>query len=245
MQDKFAGTSTHKESPLHSAASSQKGSVVGKLVLAIFLVGACAGGYYIWYSTQQTNTAGTAAPAGGGGGGGRRGGGGGAIPVVTSIAKEQDLPIYLDGIGSVQAFNTVTVKSRVDGELTEVDFKEGQDVRKNDQLAVIDPRPYMVVLAQAKANLAKDQAQLNDAKKDEARYVELVKEGVIPQQQSDTQQALAAQLGAAVRKPTRPRLIAPNSMSLIHVSFRRLMGASDYVSWTSAISCMPRTRRGC
>ena len=98
----------------------------------------------------------------------------------------------------VTAFYTDTVKSRVDGELMEIHFAEGQEVHKGDLLAVIDPRPYEVALAQAQANLARDQAQLADAKLDANRYNELVKSGVIAQQQYDTQAALAGQLTGAV-----------------------------------------------
>ena len=123
---------------------------------------------------------------------------GSALPVVAALVKRQDMPVYLDGLGSVTAFYTVTVKSRVDGELMEVHFTEGQDVKKGDLLAVIDPRPYEVALAQAQANLARDQAQLADAKLDANRYDELVKSGVIPQQQYDTQARSAGQLTGAV-----------------------------------------------
>src|SRR3954470_16362664 len=99
------------------------------------------------------------------GGGGRRGGGAGsaggqAVPVSVASAITQDVPVYLNGLGSVEAFNTVTVKTRVDGPITEVSFKEGQDVKKGQLLAVINPRQYEVAVSQAQATLYKDQSQL-------------------------------------------------------------------------------------
>ncbi len=121
-----------------------------------------------------------------------------AIPVVAAPASLRDFPIYLRGLGSVTAYNTVTVRSRVDGQLVEVNFREGQEVRKGDLLAVIDPRPFQVMLDQAQANLAKDQAQLNDAKVNLERFNTLFAQKIIAQQQVDTQRALVGQLQGAL-----------------------------------------------
>jgi multidrug efflux system membrane fusion protein len=99
----------------------------------------------------------------------------------------------------VEAFNTVVVKSRIDGQLVEIHFKEGQEVNKGDLLAVIDPRPYQVALAQAEATLYKDQSALNDAKLNFERFQDLYKQGIIPQQQFDTQRSQVGQLDGAVR----------------------------------------------
>ncbi|HEY6270652.1 MAG TPA: MdtA/MuxA family multidrug efflux RND transporter periplasmic adaptor subunit [Terriglobales bacterium] len=128
-------------------------------------------------------------------------GGPGAMSVSVAVAQATtvDLPVYLSGLGSVEAFNTVVVKSRIDGQLVEVNFKEGQMVHKGDLLAVIDPRPYQVALAMAEATLYKDQSALKDAKLNMDRFAGLVKDGVIPQQQYDTQVSLVGQLEGAVR----------------------------------------------
>ncbi|HLW51373.1 MAG TPA: efflux RND transporter periplasmic adaptor subunit [Candidatus Angelobacter sp.] len=131
---------------------------------------------------------------------GKKGGGAGlAVSVAVSKVTTMDLPVYLSGLGSVEAFNTVAVKSRIDGQLVQINFREGQDVKKGDLLAVIDPRPYQVALAQAEATLYKDQSALKDAKLNMDRFAGLVKDGVIPQQQYDTQVSLVGQLEGAVR----------------------------------------------
>ncbi|HEX3585699.1 MAG TPA: MdtA/MuxA family multidrug efflux RND transporter periplasmic adaptor subunit [Candidatus Angelobacter sp.] len=135
----------------------------------------------------------------GGGGKGGRGGGQMTIPVAVAKAEVRDLPILLSGLGSVEAYNTVAVKSRIDGQLVKVNFREGQEVKQGDLLAEIDPRPYEVQLSQAQATLFKDQAALKDARLNLERFQQLYKDGVIPKQQFDTQGSLEAQLDGAVR----------------------------------------------
>lgn len=120
-----------------------------------------------------------------------------AVPVTAGVAKIDNVPIYRTGLGTVQAFNTVTVKVRVDGQLDKVAFTEGQDVKANDVLAQIDPRPFKAALDQAVATKAKDEAQLENAKLDLQRFVQL---GEFATQQSvDTQRALIRQLEAQVQ----------------------------------------------
>jgi multidrug efflux system membrane fusion protein len=122
------------------------------------------------------------------------------VPVAVATAERRDVPVFLKGLGSVTASNTVSVKSRVDGQLAQVNFKEGQHVNKGDLLAVIDPRPFQVALDQAQANLFRDQAQLKDARLNYERFKSLLDDsGAMSRQQVDTQKAAADQLEGAVR----------------------------------------------
>ena len=122
------------------------------------------------------------------------------VPVSVAAAELRDIPYYLTGLGSVTAYYTVSVKSRVDGELMQVNFKEGQDVKNGELLAVIDPRPYQVALEQAQAALFRDQALMRDAKLNYERFKGLLQSsGAMSQQQVDTQQATVDQLDGTVR----------------------------------------------
>src|SRR5947209_7157239 len=122
------------------------------------------------------------------------------VPVAVTPAKLEDMPVYLVGLGSVTPLNAVSIKSRVDGQLVEVAFKEGQQVRKGQLLALIDPRPFEVQLSQAQATLFRDQASLKDAQLNYQRFKGLLEQsGAMSQQQVDTQQSLVNQLEGAVR----------------------------------------------
>ena len=115
------------------------------------------------------------------------------VPVLAAEAKAEDVPIILRGLGTVTAFNSVALRSRVEGNITQVNFKEGQTVRKGDLLIQLDPRPYQAALDQAKANLTRDQAVLANAKVDLTRYANLLKRNFTPEQQVATQQTTVAQ----------------------------------------------------
>ncbi len=121
------------------------------------------------------------------------------VPVVVSAAAHQDVPIYLDGLGSVIAFKTVTVRSQVDGRLDKVLFREGQSVRRGEVLAQVDPRPFESQLHQAEGALARDTALLHDNRLNLERYTSLRKQNLVAQQQVDDQQAQVGQYEGAMR----------------------------------------------
>jgi membrane fusion protein, multidrug efflux system len=121
------------------------------------------------------------------------------VPVSAAPAQRQDVPIYLTGLGTVQAYNSVLVKSRVDGQIVRINFSEGKDVRTGDVLVDIDPRPYEAALGQAEANKLKDEAQLENARLDLDRLSRLVATNAVSKQQADTARALVAQLDATVK----------------------------------------------
>jgi membrane fusion protein, multidrug efflux system len=126
------------------------------------------------------------------------GGAGQPVRVETALATRGDVPVYLEGLGTVQAFYTVTITPRVDGELMKLGFVEGQMVKPGDLLAQIDPRPFQAALDQAQAAKAKDAAQLANARRDLERYVSLAPEEFTSEQTLETQRALVAQLEAQV-----------------------------------------------
>lgn len=168
-----------------------KSSAARWLIIGVVCLLAVAGVLWMRHK-QQTASAASTKP-----GAGRAAQG--PVPVVPGMVKQKDVPIYLDGLGTVQAFNTVTVHSRVDGELKQVAFTEGQDVHKGDLLAQIDPAPYQAALDQATAKKGQDEAQLANAKLDLKREADLFAAKIDSDQVYKTQQALVEQLGAAVK----------------------------------------------
>src|SRR6266566_1070162 len=130
----------------------------------LLLIGAVFAGSVWFYFNHQKSASGQTASTAKNSKQSGRGGPGGPVPVVAGTAQKRDVPIYLDGIGTVQAYNTVTVHPQVSGTLTKVAFQEGQDMKKGDLIAVIDPRPYQAALDGAIAKKNQDIAQLNNAK---------------------------------------------------------------------------------
>lgn len=165
----------------------------------VIALAATAFWYFRTRGIQASNPGGTAATSPGGPGGVMGALSDQPLPVVVATAHKGDLPVYFNGLGTVTAFNTVTVRSRVDGQIVKINFSEGQYIKEGDSLIEIDPRPFQVQREQAEGQLAKDQAQLKDAQIDYERYQLLFKEGVIPKQQLDTQQATVGQFEGAIK----------------------------------------------
>jgi multidrug efflux system membrane fusion protein len=156
----------------------------------IWLVVALAIAALAWFLHVPAPAGGTAGTKKGGGKGK---GGGGDIPVAMGQAHRGNIPVYLDGLGSVSAFYTVSVRTRVDGQLMNVAVKEGDLVKEGEVVAQVDPRPYQVMLEVAEGTMARDQALLANARTDLTRYQTLLDQDAIPKQQLDTQRALVAQ----------------------------------------------------
>src|SRR6516225_2053269 len=153
-------------------------------IAALVLAAACGGGWYLWGGQKPVPPAQRPVPA---------------IPVRTALVQRQDVPIFLSGIGTVHAFNIVTIKTRVDGHLDRVAFIEGQQVTEGDVLAQIDPRPFQAQLAQARAAKARNEALLANAKLDLERTSTLATREYASRQTLDTQRALVSQLEAAIQ----------------------------------------------
>ena len=165
-----------------------------RIVLVLVLLGLAGGGTYWWYTRPEATTQ--------TGGSGRRRGAADPntpVPVLAARSETRDVPVFLDGLGTVQAFNLVLIRPMVEGPLTEVRFREGQDVKAGDVLARIDARPYQASLDAAAAKKQQDEANLANARLDAGRYAKLAATAYSSAQQSDTARAQVAQLEAQVR----------------------------------------------
>jgi multidrug efflux system membrane fusion protein len=152
-----------------------------------------------YYRTSEAKSSGAGSPSVSTKKKGGKGGGEGAIPVVGTRARKGNIGVYINGLGGVTPIYTVTLKSRVDGELMSVNFREGDTVHKGDLLMEIDPRPYQVQLTQAEGQMARDQATLENARTDLTRYEGLLKLNAIPEQQVATQRSTVKQSEATVK----------------------------------------------
>ena len=182
----------------NSAAAPAKRSAIWIVTVIVLL--ALGGGYY-WFSNRE-GAAGPGGPGPGGGGfgggrGGGRGGFGGPVPISSEKAITADLRVYLTALGTVSPLNTITVRSRADGELQKIHFTEGQLVKAGDLLAEIDSRSYRVALEQAEGQLARDTALLENARRDLERYKNAGE--AVTQQQVDSATATVAQYAGSVR----------------------------------------------
>jgi multidrug efflux system membrane fusion protein len=153
-----------------------------------------AGAWYFWPKIISASSTAPAPPSKGG-----KKGASGAVPVVAVKARKGDIAVYITGLGSVIPINTVTVKSRVDGQLMKVLYHEGDLVHEGDLMVEIDPRPYQVQLDMALGQQARDQATLDNARVDLDRYTKLLAQNAIPEQQLSTQKATVAQAEGVVK----------------------------------------------
>ncbi|MGA6962209.1 MAG: efflux RND transporter periplasmic adaptor subunit [Xanthobacteraceae bacterium] len=172
---------------------SFKGRTISTLIAGL-VIAAVAGVYYMPQAQQPRQLQ-------GGSKGGQRGATASSdpVPVIATPAKLADVPVYLDGVGTAKALNTVTVRSQVDGKLIKISFTEGQDVDKGYVLAKIDPVTYQAAYDQTVAKKAQDEAQLANARLDLERYTRLAATNAVNKQQLDTQKAMVAQLEAQLK----------------------------------------------
>jgi multidrug efflux system membrane fusion protein len=175
------------------------------IALSVAMLGA-AGAY--WLTSRKALAAVAPAPA--------------SIPVQAAVAVQADVPVYLDGLGTVQAFNTVTVKAKVDGELQKVLFAEGQTVKKGDLLAVIDPRPFQAAFDQASAKMVQDQANLDNDKIILQRDKKLTAQEFTTVETTQTQQSTVAQLQAQIAQDA-----AAKDSAAVSLSYTRMIAPID------------------
>jgi membrane fusion protein, multidrug efflux system len=173
------------EAPPRPRARTRRRAARIAIAAAALAAVVLGGWFYLGHTLSTQAPPRTAAPA--------------AVPVEAAPVVRRDVPVELTGLGTVQPFNTVTLHTRVDGQLQKIRFTEGQEVKAGDVLAEIDPRPFQAQLDQAQGKLAQDEAQLANARRDLARFEPLAQKQDVSRQQLDTQKALVSQLEAAVR----------------------------------------------
>ncbi|KIS43106.1 MdtA/MuxA family multidrug efflux RND transporter periplasmic adaptor subunit [Kosakonia radicincitans] len=171
-----------------------------RTLVAVVVIAAAGAAWYHFSHQEATPSSSATGHTQRQAGGGRHGMRGGALPPVqAATATRESVPRYLSGLGTITATNTVTVRSRVSGQLMALHFQEGQQVNAGDLLAEIDPSEFKVALAQAQGQLAKDKATLANARRDLARYQQLVKTSLVSRQDLDTQQALVTESEGTVK----------------------------------------------
>jgi len=171
--------------PVSSERSTAKHRRRPPLIVGLVMIAVVAGGYWGWHHLVRSPTATPEPPP--------------PVPVIAATVQKQNFPIVLTGIGNVAALNSATVRSMVTEQIISIDFKDGQVVKKGELLAQLDPSTYQAQLDQAEANLARDQAHLQNAQINLSRYVPLQKQGFAPEQQVATQQAMIAQQQATIQ----------------------------------------------
>jgi len=188
VRDGNGNANSKKDAPLAPVPDEPPpgGSHRARWILAAIGVAMVALGAYRWRAKDHAEKA--------AGGAAAKSAADRPVPVLVAAAEQRDVPIYLEGLGSVVAYKSVNVHTLVDGRLMRVAFKEGQAVKRGDLLAEVDPRPFTIQLHQAEAALARDDAQLKGAEKNLERYAAVSAERLIPQQQTDDQRALVEQL---------------------------------------------------
>ena len=214
-------------------------SGIPRLGVVVPLALALGAGLFVWHSIDWSangaNQASAAAPAL-------------VIPVTAGTAAAKDMPIYVRGLGTVQAYYTVTVRTRVDGQIMEVSYQEGQEANAGDKLLQIDPRPFQAALEQAQATEQKDQAQLAGAEVDLQRYAGLVGPGYQTKQAYDDQKALVAQLQATVKADQA--MVDADNLNLTYADVRapitgrtgaRLVDPGNFVQAAQATSLVTIT----
>ncbi len=209
MNEKLSLPTLPAETAPPSPGKSKRG-----WIWLIVLILAAAAAYHYWPKSPDT-AGGAPAP---GATGGRKGRGGGTPPVVAAKVRRGNIGVYVTGLGTVSPINTITIKSRVDGQLMKVNYQEGELIHQGDALMEIDTRPYQVQLDQAVGQQMRDQALLDNAKVDLARYQTLLQQNAIPEQTLATQKSMVAQLEGTVKADQSQIDMAKLNLTYCHIT---------------------------